>query len=321
MEKLNLKDRKILHQLDIDSRQSFRSIGRKVGLSKDVVSERVKNLHERGIITRFYTSCDFSKLGLIPLRFYFKYQYTSPTKKKEIIDHFVNCKYSTVVASLEGSYDLMILILVKNINDINSFWKKTLNDFGDFFAERVFSVYTEDHRYRSSFLLDEEDDRTKIPHLGLGEKVEFDNLDFKILKLISFNSRIPTLEIAKKLNSTAFTINNRLKKLIESGVINRFSIFLNFSKLGYNGYKVDIYLKEYSKIHQIIKYIEKNPYLSGIDSTLGYVDLELELILKNINQLHEIIEGISNKFPNSIRNFTYFRMIEAHKILILDLEE
>ena len=43
MEKLDLKDKKILYELDIDCRQSFRSIGRKVGLSKDVVATRVKN--------------------------------------------------------------------------------------------------------------------------------------------------------------------------------------------------------------------------------------------------------------------------------------
>jgi DNA-binding Lrp family transcriptional regulator len=57
MEKLDLKDRKILYHLDLDSRQSFRSIGRKVGLSKDVVASRVKILNEiiiKDLIIRDY---------------------------------------------------------------------------------------------------------------------------------------------------------------------------------------------------------------------------------------------------------------------------
>jgi len=58
MEKLDLKDKKILYELDIDSRQSFRSIGRKVGLSKDVVASRVKKLQEIGIIKRFFARYD-----------------------------------------------------------------------------------------------------------------------------------------------------------------------------------------------------------------------------------------------------------------------
>ena len=320
MEKIDLKDRKILYNLDLDSRQSFRSIGRKVGLSKDMVASRVKKLQEKGIIIRFFTSFDYSRLGLIPLRFYFKYQYVTPSKKKEIIDHFVNCKYSTVVASIEGSYDLHTLMLVKKMNDIYQFWKKTLDKFGDYFVNRVFSVYAEDFVYRKSFLLDKKDDRTRLTHLGGGERIEFDDLDFKILKIIALDARIPTIEIANKLNSTAITINNRLKKLIESGVIHGFYALIDYSKLGYQWFKADLYLKEYSKIYQIIKYIEKNPHLVGIDNTFGYVDLELEFILKNINQLHQIFEEISTKFPDCIRNYSYFRVVEAHKFLVLDID-
>ena len=70
MEKLDLKDRKILYVLDLDSRQSFRSIGRKVGLSKDIVTNRVKKLQEKGIIKRFFTYYDILQLGLNFLRFY-----------------------------------------------------------------------------------------------------------------------------------------------------------------------------------------------------------------------------------------------------------
>ena len=44
MAKLDLKDRKILYHLDIDSRQSFSQLGKKVGLSKDLIAYRVKKL-------------------------------------------------------------------------------------------------------------------------------------------------------------------------------------------------------------------------------------------------------------------------------------
>jgi DNA-binding Lrp family transcriptional regulator len=87
MEKIDLKDRKILYELDIDSRQSFRSIGKKIGLSKDVVASRVKRLQEKGIIKNFFTVIDSSKLGYTSFRFYLTFQRTTPEIKKEIIDH------------------------------------------------------------------------------------------------------------------------------------------------------------------------------------------------------------------------------------------
>ena len=39
---LDLKDRKVLYQLDVDCRQTNSEIGKKVGLSKQVVDYRIK---------------------------------------------------------------------------------------------------------------------------------------------------------------------------------------------------------------------------------------------------------------------------------------
>ena len=47
MEKIDLKDRKILYQLDIDSRQSYSQIAKKVGVSKNVLVYRINKLIEK----------------------------------------------------------------------------------------------------------------------------------------------------------------------------------------------------------------------------------------------------------------------------------
>jgi len=56
MHKLDKKDRAILYQLDLDSRQNFNSIGKKVRLSREVVQYRVKQL---GIETQFFMAESF----------------------------------------------------------------------------------------------------------------------------------------------------------------------------------------------------------------------------------------------------------------------
>src|SRR3972149_2971844 len=55
---LDAKNRKILYQLDINCRQSNASIGKKVGLSKEVVNYRIKKLENDGIKT--YTNLNHS---------------------------------------------------------------------------------------------------------------------------------------------------------------------------------------------------------------------------------------------------------------------
>ena len=69
MLKFDLKDRKILYQLNINSRQSFSQIGKKVGLSKTVVDYRIKKLEKQEIIRNYYTLIDAFKIGYEVLRF------------------------------------------------------------------------------------------------------------------------------------------------------------------------------------------------------------------------------------------------------------
>ena len=89
MTKIDIKDKEILYQLDLNSRQSFSQLGKKVGIHKDVASYRVKRLQEWGIIKNFYTCIDTSKLGYIRFRFYLCYECSTKDLKKKIIKHFI----------------------------------------------------------------------------------------------------------------------------------------------------------------------------------------------------------------------------------------
>ncbi len=70
MIKIDLKDRKILYQLDLNSRQSLTQIGKNVGLKKDVVSYRIKRLQDEGVIKNFWTVINTFKLGYNVFRIY-----------------------------------------------------------------------------------------------------------------------------------------------------------------------------------------------------------------------------------------------------------
>jgi Lrp/AsnC family transcriptional regulator for asnA, asnC and gidA len=317
MEKIDVKDRKILYQLDIDSRQSFRSIGRKVGLSKDVVASRVKKLKENDVIKNFHTVIDRCKLGYVSYRFYFNLQYVTPEIREEIIDYFVKNKYVRFVSSTEGHYDLTLILYVKDVSKCYSVWEKILSKYRDYLANQVFSVLCQTSVYCYSFLLDEKDEeranRIKYTLFSGGKIVEIDDMDYQLLKEIAKNARMPTIEIAKKLNTTAVTINNRINKLMKSGVIKAFRVGINFPKLGYKIFKTDIVLKDHNKLSKIIEYIKRNPNLYEIIQSIGYTDIELVFILNSANQLHEIITDLSKKIPDTIKNYTYFGVTKNHK--------
>ena len=313
MIKIDVKDKKILYQLDENSRLSFSKIGKNVGLSKDVVAFRVKKLQEKVIIKNYYTVIDASKLGYLSFRFYFVFQYVTPELKKEIIDYFINDKYTYFVGLIEGIYNLAVILWVKNVMEFYSFYKKTLKKYGYFFKDINFCLYVQLLHFRSSFLLDEPDDRTKHFTTGGQTKVDYDTIDIQILRVIAANARIPTIEIAKKLNLSATVINYRIKKLIKSGVIQGFRVNLDYLKLGYHNFKVDIYLKDFKDVDQIFNYIKMNPHLYYLNETAGHADLEIEFYVESINEIHLIMEDLATKFPGKIKFYTIFNILEFIK--------
>ena len=320
MESLDVKDRKILYELDYNSRQSNSKIGKKVGLHKNVVNYRIKRMEKSGIITDYYTMIDTFKIGYNSLRFYITFQNITPEKRDEIISYFVENKYSWWVGSFEGEYDMAVLIWVKDLHDFYVFWEKTLKKYHKYFLRQQFSLYCQLRVFRHNFLMINhfnKSDREKYEITGGGREVKTDELDFQILELISVNSRIPTIQIAKKTNSSIDTIINRMKRLEKLDVIQGYRVSIDYSKLGYHLFKVNITLNDYSQRGKIINYIRYNPYLIMIDKSIGYYDLEFDFLLQNLNHLRKIMDDLTRVFPTEIRNFSFVHDPIYHKMVYM----
>jgi len=196
MVKIDLKDRKILYQLDLDCRQSNTQIGKKVGLKKDVVSYRLKKLQDEGIIRNYYAEINTFKLGYDVFRVYINFQYVNSNLKEEIIQYFVNYRNSWVVATIKGEIDLDVVIWVKDIFEFYQFWDKTLDLFEDYFEKYAISIYTQAIVYKKSYLLPDEQvgsDREMLKISCGGKSVEIDEIDYKLLNELAVNARAPQL--------------------------------------------------------------------------------------------------------------------------------
>ena len=319
MVKIDLRDRKILYELDNNSRQSLSNIAKKVGLHKNVVLYRIKRLKRMGVIRYFYTVINSFKLGYNCFRIYLVFQQTNPEIKKEIVDYFVKNKNTWWVGTFEGDYDLAVVMWVKELHDFHVFWEETLKKYRQYFLNQVFCNYVHLHLFRHSFIVDKfnKSDRETYKITGGGKRVKTDKLDFKILEILAKDARIPTIEIVKKLNSTVDTVNSRIKKLIKIDIIQGFRVSINYNKLGYQFYKVNINLTIYSDRGRIISYVKNNPHLVMIDKSIGYYDLELDLWVKNLEQFHQIMDNLTLKFPNSIKNYNYVHNPQLHKMVYL----
>ena len=317
MSLIDVQDKKILYILDTNARMSLTQIGKKIGLRKNVVSYRLKRLMQKGIIQKYYTYIDAYKLGYISFRFYLRYQHTNSTLEKEIIHYFTTNPHIWRVISIKGRFDLGVTTWVKDTNTFYHFWSTTMDKYGDYFTDITFSACIHSYDYRHSILLKEKSnksEREEFELTGGGKIITIHNIDKKILTLIAENSRMPLTEIGKKLNISPTMAGYRINNLIKNGLIQAFRTEINLTKLGYQHYKVDIFLRQYKQRTNIINHLRHNPHLLHIGTSSGVSDLELEFIVENADQLYQIIDNLINTFPNIIKNYDYFTILKIHKI-------
>ncbi|MBN2603017.1 MAG: Lrp/AsnC family transcriptional regulator [Candidatus Thermoplasmatota archaeon] len=320
MEKLDLKDTKILYNLTINSRQSYSQLGKLVGLSKNIVKYRIDRLMDKEIIKNFFTVIDTFKLGCICARFHYVFQYVTPKTEKEIIDFFVKNKYTTLVVATQGAFDLSVIACVQEMKDFYQFYQETQNRYANYFQSQQLSHYVNDMHFKPTYLIVEnykKSDRVESIRTANVQKADIDNTDMKILRLLAKNARFSINEIAKELDTTSWKINQRYKNLIKNGLIRGFTANIDISKIGFQACKIYIHLSIPKFKTGIINYIKFNPFLVCIDETTGDSDLELEFYLKDISSVHDIMQDISKHFPDIIRSYDFATAVKFYKHLYL----
>jgi DNA-binding Lrp family transcriptional regulator len=320
---IDLKDRKILYELDLNCRQSNTHIGKKVGLKKDVVSYRIKRMQDEGVIRNFWTAINTFKLGYNVFRIYINFHYVNTQIKKDIIQYFTDYKNSWAVISVKGPIDIDVVVWVKNIYDFYKFWDKTLERYEDYFEKYTISIYIKAVGYKKSYLLGEsvKSDNVMYKTICDGSTVSIDETDYKLLNELAINARIPLIDLAEKLGSSSQTVNYRIKNLIDKGIIQAFRVNIDRSKLGLQLFKVDIFLKEYKQRRNIIQYLGDKGCLECLNVATGWSDIEPEIVAKDVDHLIQLMEEINHQYPNSIRKLEYWIMTEVHKERWLPLLE
>ena len=115
MTDIDAMDRKILSLLKENSRRSFVDIANVVRLSEPAVRRRIKNLVDRGVISRFTVETDVDKgasaitlLSINP---------SVPTPK--ISNKLLTMTGVNVVYEITGQYDIAVIVSGSNIATIN----------------------------------------------------------------------------------------------------------------------------------------------------------------------------------------------------------
>ncbi|MBI4140041.1 Lrp/AsnC family transcriptional regulator [Candidatus Woesearchaeota archaeon] len=328
MIKLDRKDWKLLAELDVDSRQTYQSLAKKVGLSKDAVVYRIVRLQKEGVIQQFHTVIDVGKIGYISFRLYIALLNGTPEKEIEILKYFKQKKEVAWLVSIDGEYSIGMWILVKDIAEMNSLWKEFLEKYHNYVEKRSLSIFTKVSYFPRSYLLGKEKTDAEYifitePTMGGSDDVPdaVDEKDIAILQLLTSDARKSVVDISQKTGMTPKTVAVRIKNMEKKNVIVGYRTLFDLEKIGYQYFKLHINLQnaERKDIQRFRTYVKQHPNIIYDNEVLGGDDLEIEIQVKNLEHFRGIISEIKKQFAPIMRNYKHMTFYKEHKSVFLPL--
>ena len=119
-----------------------------------------------------------------------------------------------------------------------------------------------------------------------------DNIDLKILSFLEENSRYSYAEIGRMITLSSSAVRERIQKMEDCGIIEKFSIKLNYKLLG-NGIEAFVLVKAYDgKLRNFLKVVKDFPEVKEAFRITGEQNVHLKVVLKDMDHLQGLLDRI-----------------------------
>lgn len=123
----------------------------------------------------------------------------------------------------------------------------------------------------------------------MNDSGEIDEVDSSILRLLRQNARMSYTEMARKTGIADATIQHRLKRMRERGIIERLTVIANPEATGYAVMAIMLAQTDTEKHDNAKKALSELPEVSEVYSVLGEYDLFVKVWAKSLEELNRTI--------------------------------
>ena len=123
------------------------------------------------------------------------------------------------------------------------------------------------------------------------EKIKMDEIDLRILEALVDDGRITFKELAKKFGIDERMVSRRVERLVKEGVISRFTVDIDWSKLGF---EMQAYVSTRTAVGEdlrtrLFEFFDTDPRIVRVDSTVGAYEYVLYAICRNLQDFRSKI--------------------------------
>jgi len=139
-----------------------------------------------------------------------------------------------------------------------------------------------------------------------------DELDRKILELITKNARIPYLEVARECKVSGAAIHQRIQRLTKMGVITGSEFIINPKKIGFlTCAYVGIFLDSAHLYPEVVKQLKEIPEITQCYYIPGGYSLFIKVYPRDNEDLKHLLVDKVQAIPGVSRSETFISLEES----------
>ncbi|MEK6949102.1 MAG: winged helix-turn-helix transcriptional regulator [Nanoarchaeota archaeon] len=312
---LDERDRKILVELDKNSRQADSEIAKKLGISKQVTNYRIQKIVEKKIISNFYTIINVGSLGLNSYYVFLQLEKIDKNQENELLEKINSLDYVGWLVSGTGRWDAVVLIYADSISTFDKLLSEIINLCGDHLHEYNFTTLITAEHISYKFLAEMRDIHSAKQTEKIKE-VSLDEIDKKILSAIAQNARLSIMEISHLIKMPPHVVNYHLKRLIKLKIIEGFKPKIDINKLGYQWHLLLIQIRNVTEARkkEFVHFCKQYKKIYYVTNTVGLYNLMLDAHVSSVEEFKEVLLELKSRFSDVIRLYESMIIFEEYKI-------
>ena len=141
---------------------------------------------------------------------------------------------------------------------------------------------------------------------------KIDNLDKKILSILSKNARIPFKDVAAECGVSRAAIHQRVQHLINGGVITGSGFDVNPKSIGYSTCTyVGLNLERGSMYKDVVKQLKEIPEIVECHFTTGSYTMLLKVYARDNEQLMDLLNNKMQMIPGVVSTETLISLDQS----------
>ena len=152
------------------------------------------------------------------------------------------------------------------------------------------------------------------------KKPEVDDVDLKIIGILSFDAKTSYAEIGQRIGVSAGTIHGRIKKMLDAGIIHGSILSVEYTRLGYDICSfLGIYLKESNLYNDVARALKKIPEVVEAHYTTGVYSIFVKILCRDTEHLRNVLSTKIQKIQGIQRTETFISLDNSiNRPLLID---